>query len=151
MNPPIDDPGYTGHTQVASRGCGPYEPSIASSASSSRFSVFSDSHSAQSSIASSISDDFPRGQEDVRDRMCTPAHLQHLSKVDHVDLRPSYADITSASSEQRQHARRNSLARNHRPPPLVRQYERKVSFVDNLVGKHESLGMPPEHRILTKQ
>jgi hypothetical protein len=54
---------------LSSSSCGPYEPSIASSASSSQISIFSDTLSAQSSIASSISDDFRCNQlEDVRDR-----------------------------------------------------------------------------------
>jgi hypothetical protein len=122
---------------------GPYEPSIASSASSSQFSVFSDTASAQSSIASSISDDFRSSQEDSRARYCAIAQLQ--SKVQAVTQlsqpcrQPlSYADITSAPSEQRQNPRRCSLARNQKPPPLVRQAERKLTFVDNLVGKQRT-------------
>jgi hypothetical protein len=38
-------------------------------------------------------------------------------------------------AEQRQHPRRSSTTLNQRPPPqLVRQCERKVNFVDCLVG-----------------
>ena len=40
-------------------------------------------------------------------------------------------------AEQRQHPRRSSTTTNNRPPPaLVRQSERKVNFVDCLVGEH---------------
>jgi hypothetical protein len=126
---------------------GPYEPSIASSASSSQTSIFSDAASAQSSVASSVassvSDDFRNSQEDARDRYCAPAQLQHkhiadvqLSHTSQHQL--SYADVTSVPSQQRQHPRRSSLAKNQRPPPLVRQADRKVNFVDNLVGKSKS-------------
>jgi hypothetical protein len=120
-------------------GTGPYEPSIASSASSSQTSIFSDAASAQSSVASSISDDFRSSQEDVRDRYCAPAQqppkysnvAAHLSQACQKPL--SYADVTSVPSQQRQHPRRSSSAKTHRPPPLVRQADRKVNFVDNLV------------------
>lgn len=119
---------------------GPYEPSIASSASSSQVSVFSDNASTQSSVASSVSDDFRSGQEDVRDLHCAAAQNQSKSNVDLLAGRPclqqlSYADATSVPSAQRQHPRRCSLAKNQQPPPLVRQAERKHNFVDNLVGK----------------
>lgn len=150
------DQRFYGFDQSSLRGCEPYEPSIASSAPSTQSSVFSDDASAQSSIASSISDDFRLSQEDARDRQpqCTQAYyqqqqqqganaeaiaheqvkLQHLLQAAQRAARaPSYADVTSVPSEQRQHPRRSSLARNQKPPPLVRQCERKVNFVDNLV------------------
>ncbi|RMY91410.1 hypothetical protein D0861_03137 [Hortaea werneckii] len=53
-----------GHTQ-SSQGCGQYPSSVTSSASSSQDSIFSDTGSTQSSIASSISDDFRPSQEDA--------------------------------------------------------------------------------------
>lgn len=129
--------------------CGQYEPSIASSALSSQDSVFSDASSTQSSVASSISDDFRLSQEEARDR-CSQQYRQQQANAGHVIAQeqakvhallqqqcangtPSYADVTSVPSEQRQHPRRSSLARNQKPPPLVRQCERRVSFVDNLV------------------
>lgn len=124
---------------------GPYEPSIASSASSSQTSIFSDTASAQSSIASSISDDFRSSQEDARDRYSASAQSQHkyvaepqLSQACQ-QQQLSYADVTSVPSHQRQHPRRSSLAKHQRPPPLVRQADRKINFVDNLVGKHNFL------------
>ena len=127
-----------------------YEPSIASSVSSSQLSVFSDvASSAQSSIASSISDDFRLSQEDLRERsspyayqqqqlqakaLAERAQYEYLLNARQV-VQQSYAEITSIPEQQRQHPRRNSLARHQKPPPLVRQSERKVNFVDNLVGK----------------
>ncbi|KAK0809932.1 PHO85 cyclin-5 [Friedmanniomyces endolithicus] len=125
--------------------CGPYEHSIASSASSSQDSIFSDPTSTQSSIASSISDDFRPSQEDSRHRwlpqIADPsyglAQEQHKSqcllRAQQASQVPSYADVTSVPSEQRQHPRRSSWERKQKPPPLVRQCERKINFVDNLV------------------
>jgi len=126
---------------LVDQGYHPYEPSIASSASSSQLSVFSDNASTQSSVASSISDDFRSGQEDARDLHCAAAQNHLKSNIDLLAGRSclqqlSYADATSVPSAQRQHPRRSSLAKNQKPPPLVRQAERKHNFVDNVVGKH---------------
>ncbi|KAK5174933.1 PHO85 cyclin-5 [Saxophila tyrrhenica] len=140
-------------------GCGTYEPSITSSASSSQASVFSDEASVQSSIASSISDDFRCNQEDARDRAYAQTQLQQKAALDSYNAQPppsqqqqcrivnflqnvqgafppppSYADVTSVPAQQRQHPRRCSLSRNQKPPTLQRQCERKVNFVENLVG-----------------
>ncbi|TKA73543.1 hypothetical protein B0A55_06438 [Friedmanniomyces simplex] len=122
-----------------------YEPSIASSASSSQDSIFTDPTSTQSSIASSISDDFRPSQEDSRHRWLSqvtdpsygigqeqPKPLC-LLRAQQASTAPTYADVTSVPSEQRQHPRRSSWERKQKPPPLVRQCERKVNFVDNLV------------------
>lgn len=138
MTLPIVGQIIEGSIPMALQRTGPYEPSIASSASSSQTSVFSDASSAQSSVASSISDDFRSTQEDARDRYCATSQPKHivdtqLSQAGHQQL--SYADVTSVPAQQRQHPRRSSLARNQRPPPLVRQADRKVNFVDNLVGE----------------
>ena len=150
MSCQYDDQVTDGCAPSSYAACGPYEPSIASTASSSQVSVFSDSASVQSSIASSISDDFRSSQEEARERLCALAQSQ--SYYVPADFKapgatqqacaPSYADITSVPSEQRQHPRRCSLPRNQKPPPLVRQAERKLNFVDNLVGKQS---IPPYH------
>nr|OQO20819.1 hypothetical protein B0A51_14815 [Rachicladosporium sp. CCFEE 5018] len=128
-------PSDLGSHLLASRGSGPYEPSIASSASSSQLSVFSGTASEHSSVASSISDDF-RSSQDERD--CVPPRLGLSALEESQGLHSckqqlSYADVTSVPSDQRQHPRRSSLAKHQRPPPLVRQAERKLTFVDNLV------------------
>lgn len=129
-----------------------YEQSITSSVSSSQPSIFSESCSLQSSIASSISDDFRQNHEDARDRACAQLQIQSLASIDSLKASseqskaeilskawcpnaPSYADVTSVAKEQRQHPRRNSLARSQKPPTLVRQDDRKVNFVESLVGK----------------
>lgn len=152
MSSASSHPGFDGFSLPLPQHGGPYEPSIASSASSSQDSIFSDTLSAQSSIASSISDDFRSSQEDSR-QLCAPAYAQQQHRASRVlateqhklfcmlngqqqSQAPSYADVTSVPSEQRQHPRRSSLPRNQKPPPLVRQCERKINFVDNLVGKH---------------
>ena len=137
---------------------GPYEPSIASSASSSQVSVFSDPlPSSQSSVATSVSDDFRITHDDARerDRLCAQVQLREQSKVSYVrveevsvfgnslrdsnnDPALSYAGVTAVPASQRQHPRRCSGFKNQKPPPLVRQRDRKISFVDNLVGKHST-------------
>jgi hypothetical protein len=48
---------------------------------------------------------------------------------------PTYADVTSVPAPERQNPRRSSQSKHQRPPPLVRQRDRKINFVDNLVGK----------------
>lgn len=140
-------PGSQGYA-LSSQGCSQYPPSGTSSASSSQESIFSDAGSTQSSTASSISDDFRASQEDVS-QACAQAYLHQQAKAGHAiaaqqhmllqqkaqqQAAPSYADVTSVPSEQRQHPRRSS--RDQKPPPLIRQCERKINFVDNLVGKH---------------
>lgn len=134
------------------RKCGPYEPSIASSASSSQASIFSDTSSVQSSIASSISDDFRHNQDDARDRSCAQAQLQQQLSFDGCKAAPaqakiasshnnghtvpqSYADVTSIPKDQRQHPRRSS--KGSKPPSLdsTKQGCRKENFVESLVGK----------------
>lgn len=128
-----------------------YEPSVASTASSSQASIWS-ARSVSSSIASSISDDFRSSQDDAaRDKAYAQAQISQLpsqpqcwpiweeASTESCGERSStYADVTSVPSEQRQNPRRSSLSRNQKPPTLQRQCERKVNFVDNLVGKHHS-------------
>jgi hypothetical protein len=138
MTLPIVGQIIEGSIPMALQRTGPYEPSIASSASSSQTSIFSDAASAQSSVASSISDDFRSTQEDARDSYCATAQLQQKHIVGtQLSQQLTYADVTSVPSQQRQHPRRSSLAKHQRPPPLVRQADRKVNFVDNLVGMFE--------------
>jgi PHO85 cyclin-5 len=135
------------YQSTTQHGCGPYEPSIASSASSSQASIFSDVDSTQSSIASSVSDEFRNYQEDARDRAFAQAQVQQKAlaqaQFDKIGRQrsviqlppPSYADITSIPQQQRHHPRRCSLSRGQKPPTLQRQCERKTNFVENLVGK----------------
>ncbi|PIB01127.1 G1/S-specific cyclin pas1 [Cercospora beticola] len=147
MSTEVDFSSSNGHGPEAGH-YGPYEPSITSSASS-QSSVFSDAVSASSSIATSISDDFRSSQEESgeRDRVCGQTHSQfqhhdhprndgHLALADLIksnDQCPSYADVTSVPPTHQPNPRRCSPSRSSRPPPLVRQRDRKVNFVDNLV------------------
>lgn len=153
MSMQVDEHDFDGFCQSSSlRGSGgPYEPSIASSASSSQSSVFSESSSVQSSIASSISDDFRHNYDQARDSAVAQAQIRRQTSCDGYTTvsnaakagnilkaechAPSYADVTSVPKEQRQHPRRNSLARSNRPPTLQRQCDRKFNFVESLVGK----------------
>ena len=109
----------------------PYSPSIASSASSSASSIFSVAASV-SSIASST------GESDIhawsRDQSGKDARLAHPSRT----LRAPPLPV-----EQRQHHRRRPVCGNIAQvcpippvPTLVRQEERKTTFVDSLVGMY---------------
>ena len=119
-----------------------YEPSVISSAASSQRSIFSDTGSALSSTASSISDDFRLSQEGASQASATDiaAHIQKIQQHQRAILAEDerwvqpYASTDSVPPTQRQHPRRSNS--NQKPPQLVRQCERKVAFVDNLVGKH---------------
>lgn len=115
----------------------PYASSISSSASSSSSSVFS-LDASQSSISSTatnpvdvIWENDADGQQAARPAVACPRAFAKgvPPKID-----------GPVPPELRTHPRRtNSVAANGpgaRPPPcLLRQSERKVSFVDNLVGK----------------
>lgn len=166
MSTAIVDTCFYGFQLPLQYGCGQYEPSIASSVPSSQGSVFSSAFSVQSSIASSVSDDFRFSQDELRDR-CTQASIEQQAKAGHAVAQQqaklqcpslgqdakhalSYADVTSVPSEQRQHPRRSSLARNQKPPPLMRQCDRKHNFVDNLVGKHRLPHVTLFHRMIAK-
>jgi PHO85 cyclin-5 len=121
---------------------GPYNPSLASSASSSSASVWS--VASQSSDDSSVHSTGVTSDAEISDSYCYTSQ-------------PSYQPITgvcerSATStacwsknilstiapQQRQHSRRTNAGigtRSGCPPPLIRQCDRKVNFVDSLVGK----------------
>lgn len=114
----------------------PYASSIASSASSSSSSVFS-LDASQSSISSTATNpvdviwenDVDNQQATRPSVACPRAFVKGVHpKID-----------GPVPPELRTHPRRTNVAANGpgaRPPPcLLRQSERKVSFVDNLVGK----------------
>lgn len=128
----------------------PYATSIASSASSSSSSVFSlDAVSSQSSISSTST-----GSVDViwengsSGSECQQAGrvAQNSSDLNSFVARHNAGGVATKVAdaavplELRQNPRRtnqngSSTSGSKPPPPLVRQCERKVSFVDNLVGK----------------
>jgi hypothetical protein len=123
---------------------GPYNHSLASSASSSSASVWSDVAS-QSSDESSVHSAGAGPESDAPETYCCTSQpsyepTQHNICDSTVTLTTCWPKSTSTSiaPEQRQHPRRTStstVARLGCPPSLVRQCDRKVNFVDSLVGK----------------
>jgi hypothetical protein len=135
----------------------PYAATLSSSASSSTSSVFSDTAS-QASSASSSSQHSQWESEEWNSRTlpaaptsADPAMLSAFQSITRVSTFPQYQPSACretvnerlpslraqfiAPVEQRQHPRRSSSTINQRgPPQLVRQCERKITFVDCLVG-----------------
>lgn len=110
----------------------PYSSSLATSASASSSSVWSDA-SSQSSDDASVST--APSDTDSCASYCLPQGSQGLKRPFGSDAqRPLYGEVVPA--ELRQNPRRtggSSTTRSGCPPPLVRQADRKVDFVDNLV------------------
>lgn len=120
-------PSFVSLNQYAS-----YNNTLTPSASSTATSVWSDTAS-QASDDTSISSN---SDSDSCDAYCRPGKP---SVADKVKYRPSLAKPTAeaVAPELRQNPRRSghgSRARAACPPPLVRQCDRKVNFVDSLVG-----------------
>jgi PHO85 cyclin-5 len=122
-----DSPPY-----IASYHNGPYSYSIASSASSSSASVFSNSDDA-SSQSSSDSESYDCPTNHIAPSF-TPANGTCEQSTSTATCWPKQKLTVEVPTEQRQHPRRSSAAGC--PPALVRQCDRKVSFVDSLVGKN---------------
>ena len=137
----------------------PYASALSSSASSSTSSVFSDAASQASSTSSTScpsnweSDEWSTSTGQIATatsvNFSSIAALQPISRVstfpqyqasacrETVQERlPSLRQVEAiAPVEQRQHPRRSSSTINQRAPPqLIRQSDRKVNFVDCLVG-----------------
>ncbi|KAG9234484.1 cyclin [Amylocarpus encephaloides] len=114
---------------------GPYSSSIASSASSSTNSVWSDA-SSQSSDDSSVTGPSETESQDVD---CPIVYeivsLDTEAGVTVATCLPTQPLPTHVAPEQRTHPRRTSAtpSQSRCPPSLVRQCDRKVSFVDSLV------------------
>lgn len=108
---------------------GPYSYSRASSAASSTASVWSDASSQtsdDSSVTSESSECFT-SHNTAATNVCEPVTVAYW---------PKHKLPVEVAPEQRQHPRRSSASGC--PPSLVRQCDRKVSFVDNLVGKNDT-------------
>jgi PHO85 cyclin-5 len=113
---------------------GPYSASLASSASSSQTSVWSDT-SSQLSDDTSISTTSNDSTE-----ACDSYFASERTKSRKLWDRQSQQTHVEAQvpRELRQNPRRSTNSAVHRsgcPPVLTRQSDRKVNFVDNLVGK----------------
>ncbi len=129
----------------------PYTTNLSSSASSSTSSVFSDAASQVSSVSSTSCPSTWEPEEWSSQIPGVPAStVEAIRSISRVSTFPQYQPSACretaqerlpslraeflAPVEQRQHPRRSSTL-NHRPPPqLVRQCDRKVNFVDCLVG-----------------
>jgi hypothetical protein len=132
-----DSPPY-----ISSYRNGPYSSSIASSASSSTASVWSDAAS-QSSDDSSVTG--PSSDTETTETYCcisqpapsfTNGNTVCEQGVSVATYWPKQKRSVEVAPEQRQHPRRTSIGSTSRtgcPPALVRQCDRKVSFVDSLV------------------
>jgi hypothetical protein len=122
---------------------GPYSSSIASSASSSSASVWSDASSQSSDDSSTTAD------SEILDTYCCTSQPQPSFITSSTTYEQTSSNATSWPNQQataevpqppelRQHPRRTSAGATSRtgcPPALVRQCDRKVNFVDSLVGK----------------
>ena len=121
---------------------GPYNPSLASSASSSSASVWSDVGS-QSSDDSSVHSTGLSSDAEISDSYCytsQPSCQPITSACD--QSAPTTAcwskNVLSSIAPQRRHPRRTNsgiVTLSGYPPSLIRQCDRKVNFVDSLVGK----------------
>lgn len=138
----------------------PYASSLSSSASSSTSSVFSDVASQTSSSTLSTSHSVASGWEpeewSSRTRLAAPEATVDpaaFAPITRVNTFPLYQPTACRESvperalpplrtdlavpaQQRQHPRRSSTINQRPPPQLVRQVERKVNFVDCLVGQY---------------
>ncbi|KAI1744579.1 hypothetical protein F4680DRAFT_229669 [Xylaria scruposa] len=106
---------------------GPYEPSLASSASSSQTSIFSEPSSQASDTTISTSSD--------SSQQCDSWHFSQQTNSYRVESACDASQVTEIAQAFRKNPRRtnsSAITRNG-PPTLARQSERKVNFVDNLV------------------
>ena len=103
-----------------------YNSSIATSASTSSASVWSDA-SSQSSDDTSVSGNSSDGES------CDSRCYSKQTSTGTAKQIPAAA----VPAELRQNPRRTAAGSNARgcPPPLVRQSDRKINFVDSLVGR----------------
>lgn len=121
-------------TSISPTHYAPYNAALASSASTSTSSVWSDTSSQTSddSVSSNSSD------SDSCDSYCLSKQAFASEKVRGFRRHAHQASREAVPPELRQNPRRTSSGPHGRaaaPPTLVRQSERKVNFVDNLVGR----------------
>ncbi|KAI8950424.1 hypothetical protein F4801DRAFT_345583 [Xylaria longipes] len=107
---------------------GPYDPSLASSISSSSTSIFSEP-SSQASDNTSISASSNSSQK------CDPCYFSQPANLCRVDSACASSQNTEIAQAFRKNPRRTHSSGTTRngPPTLARQSDRKVNFVDNLV------------------
>lgn len=148
---------------ISSSNAGPYASSIASSASSSAASVWSDvcsqasddTASASSTSADSMwsdalsqsSDDASSSTSDEAENDCCYTNSQHSCQptLDVCDQsakvvigyqrKPSFTELPPQLGRNPRRTSVGPSTRTGGPPALVNQEDRKIKFVDNLVGK----------------
>jgi len=125
----------------------PYSSSLATSASASSASVWSDTSSQSSddsaaSAPTSDSDSCGSSCPDYPSQTSESACKQAIRLFDPWSKQPAQIPpqphFEAVAPELRLNPRRSSTSSTTRsgcPPPIVRQTDRKVNFVDNLVGK----------------
>lgn len=155
LGPSLSDPSQQKRTVTTH----PYSSSVGSSASSSSSSIFSlDCVSTQSSISSSSTTAVDVIWENDESGESSGRGLPHSENASHC-LRNSLRGVASKVTEcpvppeLRKHPRRTacptatsngtSTSCPRLPPPLVRQCDRKINFVDSLVGKSYLLREAP--------
>lgn len=143
-------PSYPAALGTTSPRSHPYAPSLSLSASSSTSSVFSDAPSQASTASSQCSQwDSQEWSSCARPgasgNVVDPAALAPITRASTFPtttynktcqgtyLPPLQTDLP-VPAEQRQHPRRSATLCQRPPPQLVRQEERKLAFVDCLVG-----------------
>ena len=118
----------------------PYQSSLSSSASSSSSSVFSVDAASQSSESSTYSLK-SSSSEQIKWDTEDPWQSSRRREQAPATIKRALPSITTCDApvapEQRQHPRRCSIPAQ-RPPPLVRQSERKGQFVECLVGEQNN-------------
>lgn len=123
----------------------PYNSAISASASTSTASVWSDTAS-QSSDDTSISAN--TSESDSCDAYCHPKRAAATATENAANYRRCLLQrqTEAVPAELRQNPRRTaigSLARTAAPPALVRQTDRKINFVDGLVGMLQLMFLTP--------
>lgn len=128
---------------------GPYNSSLASSASSSSASVWSEasSQSSQSSDDTSISAytsdsseqcdpyQYSRQPVPIQSGLLPNQGLPSASWSAQAQPQPQLPEVPQELRQNPRRSNSGATTRNGCPPPLVRQSDRKVNFVDSLVGK----------------
>ncbi|KAK2608692.1 PHO85 cyclin-5 [Conoideocrella luteorostrata] len=135
-----DSPAFVASNTTSTSGYAPYNSAISYAASTSSASVWSDAAS-QSSDDTSISTN--TSDSDSCDLFCVSKQTATTAQ-NVVNYRRSLLRETEAvPAELRQNPRRSApgshAARGGCPPALVRQSDRKVNFVDSLVGRLQLL------------
>jgi len=112
---------------------GPYSSSVASSASSSTASIWSDASSQSSDDSSAPDTDLPESYCLTSSQPAPSFTTTNEQVISVATYWAKHKTNFEVAQEQRENPRRTSVTARSGPPSLVRQCDRKVSFVDSLV------------------